>query len=168
MRIHGNKITDGALRRAAMSAGMANVTVRFTPHGSRSRALAYEVQLRGTSPRRANSGRYGADTRSASYAAGEHAATWDEWGMFLAALFDADPSVTVPRVYDSAEHFHWATGDRFRTLTADRQHRPGHRWEHTGESATGAYSVSRCRKCNAIVRYMMPGRMFAELSEAVL
>jgi hypothetical protein len=164
MRIHGNKITDATLAHALASHGMTGVTAIMSAHGSRSRARAYEVQLRGTSPRRPNSGGYGPlDTAS-----GDHAATWDEWGMFLAAVFAADPSVTVPRVYDSAEHFHWATGDRFRTLTAADQHRTGHRWEYTGESVTGAYSVSRCRGCDAMVRDVAYGRTFAELSEAVL
>lgn len=155
MRIHGDNITGGTLGRAAP----VNVTVRFEPHGSRIRARAYEVQLRGTSPRRPNGGGYGPlDTAS-----GEHAATWDEWGMFLAAVFAADPTATVPRVYDSAEHFHWATGARFRTLTADRQHRTGHRWEFTGEAVTGLYTVSRCRGCDALTRWMVHGHTFAEL-----
>jgi hypothetical protein len=162
MRIHGNDITDATLAHAAASHGMTSVTVLFEPHGSRSRARAYEVQLRGTSPRRPNSGGYGPlDTDS-----GLHAATWDEWGMFLAAVFAADPSVTIPRLYDDAVHFHWATANRFRTLTADQQHRTGHRWEYVGPSLTGTYTVRQCKGCPAIVRTPGYGRTFAEFREA--
>lgn len=102
MRIH----TDTLSRHDVLAAAgaLSGVYVYATPHGSRKRDHAFEVALRGSEERhtrRPNSGRYGAD----SY---EYAATYSDWGYFLAALFAADPNLTTT-YYSSANGFHSET-----------------------------------------------------------
>lgn len=140
MRIHTNTLTAVDVYTAA---GIAGATVEtLTEHGSRSRARAFNVKLSGSSSHRPND-----RGRSDCYAA-----TWDEWGIFLAELFKRDDSVTVPNVYPDAEVFHWMTGNRFESLTLAAQHR-NHRWEYSGESVTGSYFVRQCSGCEAIQRH---------------
>lgn len=78
MRIHTDN--DLSLSLAARTAGVSLAYVK--QHGSKSRARAYEVALNGSSP-------YQCAHRTAE--SGDKAATWDEWGIFLDALFDQDP-----------------------------------------------------------------------------
>lgn len=150
MRIHGNTITPEEIRAAALSAGCGVEVLR--EHGSRSRARAYEVQLSGRS---ITGGQYGATPY--------RTATWDEWGMVLADMFRADASLRVPGTYETAEHFHWATCERYRDLTPAGVHLR-HRWTNVGVSAGGAYRVARCedrgrsRGCGAMLRIITPGR----------
>lgn len=139
MRIHANTLTPAHLQDAAARAG---VRVHWTRHGSRSRAYAYGITLEGSGAN-TNTGRYGAsDTPGA---------TWDEWGIFLAAVFTHDPTVTIPRVYVNADHFAWATGNRYADLVPGGQHRR-HRWDYSGDSVTGSYYVNACKGCGAIRR----------------
>lgn len=141
MRLHSDKIVWDDIAKACYAAGMRGVSHSTTEHGSRIRDRAFEVKLTGNSPRRPNGGvRPGTD---------DHAATWDEWGMFLAYLFKIDPNMVAGDsgrpAYDGAENFHAATGGRFETLTADDQHR-SHKWENIGAH------LFECR-CGATVDY---------------
>jgi len=139
MRIHSDSVSELEVRKAATLAGVG--FTRFALKGSRSRAQAFDVILTGSSTRRQNFG--GPDM----------AATWDEWGIFLGHLFGLDPAMVAKDAYASAEHFHWATGGRYRdgNLRPSTQH-PKHTWEYTGQSAAGAYSVHECA-CGAIRRF---------------
>lgn len=148
MRIHSNTLTVTDLAEAGKRAGYA-VGVRFSWHGSRRRAAAWDVSLTGTSSRRPNN--QGAWTEDDSYAA-----TWDEWGMFLAEIFRRDPLAVIPKVYESAEHFRWATCARFDTLEpAGQCSRSGHKWSFSVPVATGSYSVRQCQReeCGASERF---------------
>lgn len=133
----------------------------ITTHGSQIRTRALEVQMSGDASRRTNSGNRGAGD--------DFAATWDQWGLFLAEAFRRDPDMLVGSrkypVYDGAAHFHWVTGGRYATgheigqtlgrggWKSDNYHR-AHRWGYSAAVATGAYLVSECtnRTCTAIVR----------------
>lgn len=134
MRIHtSDAITAQILYAATSAAGMTGVDVDASRHGSRTHAQAWEVSLTGTSSRRPNPGTGG------NYPSDLHAATWDEWGMFLAALYAVDPQMRAGGAkhptYTSAEDFHAVTRDRYRVLTAPYQHGGGgHRWESDGEA----------------------------------
>lgn len=132
MRIH-TQLHDRALYDATLE---AHVTfARFETHGSRTRRFAYDVILSGAvSNRHMNSGRYGALSFDDGYCA-----TWDEWGIFLAQIFDLDP-IAHCYAYMGAEDFHYKTGDRFRTLKWADQH-PNHHWV-----------ASECR-CGAVRRW---------------
>lgn len=167
MRIHTNTLTPADLTAAAERAGRA-VTMTYSQYGSRSHARAYDVTLRGSSSRRPNSGNGGRFRDDDPNAPHEHAATWDEWGMFLGELFRRDPGAVVPRVYESADHFRWATDGRFDALTPDRQHgRAGHRWEPMGTAASGTYYVHECKTCDARTRNVAFGHTWAEIDGEV-
>lgn len=127
MRIHSDTLTPADVYAAARAAG-PGVGVTVTRHGSRSRSHALDVKLTGTSSRRPNSGnggRFRDDDPGAPYA---HAATWDEWGMFLARLFDVDPAARCWAYPGGRVDFDAVTRGRFDTLTPDEQHRL-HRWD---------------------------------------
>lgn len=118
-------------------------------HGSRSRAHGFDLRLT-ADPRKGrrrftNSGYAGATD-------GEYAATWDEWGIILAALYEADPNMTGD-YYADAEHYHWSTGNRFRDGGPAETH-DTHRWAYKGHHLTGdGYPVSEC-KCGSLRRYV--------------
>jgi len=146
MRIHSDSIEELDIRKAARRAGIG--FTRFSLHGSRKRAAAFDVIMTGSSPRRQNQGE-------------DMAATWDEWGVFLSTLFGLDEHMVTP-YYEDAEHFHWMTGGRFVDFDLSTQHAAGHRWQWQGTSMTGTYSVASC-KCGATQRWMVHGHKFAEI-----
>jgi len=119
MRIHSDIIvnrdiydaTDYATRLTRTTAKdrgvYAHATVRATRmdlHGSRKRARAFDVLLTGTNTRGQNG-----NPRTP-------AATYDEWGNFLAHLFSIDPAM-VCDYYASAEDFHAKTDGKYRATT---------------------------------------------------
>lgn len=141
MRIHTDTLTErdiyDACRKAKVSAPV------FTRHNSRKRDHAFEVQLSGSSPYR-------------SQGHGDHAATWDEWGVFLAHLFYRDPKAFVGSKnwnYDGQEHFHYRTGhrfvwrpDTFNYMPSDTH--PRHKWWTDG-TGTGQF----CQNCTAVLKW---------------
>lgn len=129
MRLHTDTLTRADLAAAVERAGLRPGNLTVTEHGSRSHTRAWNVYLTGTSSRRTNSS-------SGTEAHAGHAATWDEWGMFLADLYRRDPGMVAGSpgapVYTDARDFHTITHGRFRYLTPDEQHGgAGHRWEVT-------------------------------------
>jgi hypothetical protein len=84
MRIHSDHLTTSDVYRAARHARVD--VVELTEHKSQSRDHSFNVKLEGESRRRPNGGASGK-----GYASG-YAATWDQWGVFLAILFDIDPA----------------------------------------------------------------------------
>ena len=149
MRVHTNLSRDQVV--ACVPAG---VTIHhMSEHGSRSRPRAFNVVLEGSSI-------YGGQFGNQDYSAG----TWDEWGIFLGALFALDPAAHVGKTYLDADHFHWVTGDRYRAeagLTVANQHKR-HNWDYKGVAVTGSYLVHECR-CGAIMRRMSQSRSFDEI-----
>ena len=107
MRIHTN-IANGAFLAQAMSDAAdkaPDVTLHIlSEHGSRSHYTAFEVALRGHGTRhtkRPNTGVRGANSD-------EYAATYDDWGWFLAALYDIDSTIKTDYYKDRAD-FHRQT-----------------------------------------------------------
>lgn len=118
MRIHTDKLTEqdflDVLARVQRKGRIA-FDVMFktlSQHRSQDYARSFEVQLEASSKdegdgrKWANSGSYGAATA--------YTATWDEWGWFLAELYDIDAFMRVgPKgspFYESDEDFHEKTG----------------------------------------------------------
>jgi hypothetical protein len=100
MRLHTDLLTASDLYRALPSC----VELDEIQRGSRSRDHAFEVALigRGTRhTRRRNTGQRGADGYS-------YAATWSDWGRWLAALFTIDPHAIAGH-YNGAADFHAKT-----------------------------------------------------------
>lgn len=121
MRIHSNQLTEKQLWQALkteQAAGRIAPSVRFktlTTHTSQSHARAFEVQLesthlvKGDGRRRGNSGSYGAMNDGCNYAA-----TYDEWGWFIARLFTLAPDTVIGSVknpmYADQDDFDTRTG----------------------------------------------------------
>lgn len=111
MRIHtnGNADTLREALKAAQEAGKVPGHVyfdRFTPHRSTTHQSAYEVHL-GTDHKVPGDGRRA--PMHSSYEFASYAATYDEWGWFLAALFDRDPEAKVVGAYKGQGDFHATT-----------------------------------------------------------
>lgn len=141
MRIHTDKLSMADVSRAAYNAGATVETLE--PHGSRSRAFAYEVKLTGTSRRRPNGGTYGADRDA-------YAATWDQWGVFLGLLFDIDSSMTTAYYADQTAFDHHTDG-RFSGLDASDITIPLNH-DHTFRFQ-GVPREQQCTKCGAVQRW---------------
>ena len=141
MRLHSDTLTRDDVYNATHAAQMTGVKADATQHGSRSKARAFEVHLTGTSFRRPNSGGWGATTDDDT-----HAATWDEWGMFLNYLYSIDPNMIVGSpgrpTYADLYDFDATTTSRFMFLEASEQHR-NHKWIPLGAR------VFEC-KCGAV------------------
>lgn len=152
MKIHSNFLTAQDMLSAAAYTGVR--LVEFDTVGSRSRAHAFTFSLTGTS------------SHNRGFGAEGKAATWDEWGIVLGRLFKIDTAAhTGKNGYLSAEHFHWQTGDRFRSLTPADQHKR-HRWEVGRANLTGVYSATRCEAddCEAIHRWILSPHKWAEIA----
>lgn len=134
MRLHTDKITGLDIYNAAKD--LPGVVVAYTDHGSRSHDHAFEVRLEGNGTR-------------AGYATKDHqGATWDEWGVFIARLYQVDPNAlwgsAKHPVYDGADNFHYLTADRFYDGTMPTDTHPRHKWEYQG-----GYQNFACKKCSA-------------------
>ena len=117
MRLHTDTLTHADILVAARAAGRG-IYADAHVHGSRSRHHAFEIKLEtggGTdchgTPRRRR-----ADTGSSGYGA-----TYDEWGYFIAALFDIEPTATFgpyksARDFDEKTRFAYAPEDPGRAL----------------------------------------------------
>ncbi len=153
MRIHTDKMTAVRQHIYQATGALPGVYAEVSEHGSRSRRGALELRLTGNGTRRPNSGRWGAEPYG-----GEYAATWDEWGVVIAAVYAADPdaiwgSAKRP-VYAGADDFHWQTGERFAhvalilevgdyVLLMPEDTHAVHMWDYV------AQGTRECRKCSA-------------------
>jgi hypothetical protein len=115
VRIHTSVLSGVDLEIAARRANV--FFTRSTKHGSRKRDYAYDVILSGNSPFNQNGGN-------------AKAATWDQWGIFLAELYKRDPDM-ITNAYPDVDTFHYATAHRFHYLTIEHQH-IRHKWENCG------------------------------------
>lgn len=134
VRIHtSHVVTEDVLRDAAR---IARVGLTLTEHGSRSADHAWDVHLTGASRRRPNS-----RTRDL----GVYAATWDQWGVFLAHLFEVDPDAHC-WAYMSATDFHLRTGGRFAHGWPDDAH-GDHKFSGIRPNVQG------CARCSATMSW---------------
>lgn len=111
MKMHTDTLTRADLHAALRDAEAACPTLRdvwleAVGAGSRSRNRAYVFRLEALrgSGRRRNSGTHGAE---ASYAA-----TWDEHGHWMAAVYALDPEARIGP-YADADDFHAQTEGRY-------------------------------------------------------
>ena len=131
MRIHTDNLLTGDFYDAARAAG---VTISHnTMHNSRSRARAYDFSLRGDSRRYPMGGRTDDG----------HAATWDQWGIFLSVLFGRDPNARISAVYEGLAQFEAKTFHRFSEGDVPVDMHGDHKWEFF------APYVQKCKHCTA-------------------
>lgn len=99
MRLH-TSLTETELYCAMIDVG-TDVYLDYTRHGSRSHERAFEVSLTGFGARHTrakNTGTVGA------FGYGERAATWSDWGRFIAGVFERDPSAKCAYYADAADY----------------------------------------------------------------
>lgn len=117
---------------------------KFTEHKSRTHTHAFEIQLSGN-------GRNSRWTNSGTHGAGwVKAASWDEWGIYLGAIFRADKNARVGgtgkyTIYADAFDFMWRTGGRYDEAFTVADQCANHKWSWWCGSG-------ECTKCGAIVR----------------
>ena len=150
MRLHTNTLTESDIRDAARRAGVT--LEHLGRHGSRKRAHAFEVALSGSG---VTGGQWGGG--------GYKSATWDEWGIFLGALYRADAEMVAGNAYRNAEHFRWVTSARYDELTPAGQHYR-HRWDFQGAVVTGSYWVYECKGCDAHMRRLATGYQWEDVA----
>lgn len=165
MRLHTNTNLMGGFTRAAKIAGAE--VFDLVSNDSRSHEHGFTVKLTGDAPSRPN----GWDR----YNDGDvHAASWDQWGIFLSVLFDTDREMVVGSVanpvYANVYDFDRKTNGRFarhmntdgvRLDPATMEHltmplgtyvpvdmHNRHVWDYQGELVTNG-GIFRCRKCTA-------------------
>lgn len=135
MRLHTNILTRDDLYKA--TADLPGVSIKATEHGSRSHARGFEVHLTGTSNSRPNREHW----------ADEYAATWDEWGVAIARLYDIDPDAVWGGVknpiYDGSDDFHFQTGYRFEGGQMPKDTHKRHNWQYV------APREFACKTCTA-------------------
>lgn len=143
MNIHSNAVDYFEIKRAASAAGCSVEVEEFQ---SRSASNGFRVYLSGSSPHLQN--RYNA------HGYRDQAATWDEWGMFFAALYLIDPSMIVgssrkKAIYSGTRDFSFKTEYRFTSIRpADMVHKT-HQWVMNESGWTeirhpeGIYSTER-------------------------
>lgn len=113
MKLHSDTLNVRDIEAALMQCkldGKVNSFVRFETFdvkGSRSRQNGYEIQLGwygtkipGDGRRWKNSGNYGADSERNGN--GVYAATYDEWGWFIAELYRLDGNLVFGHYKDRA------------------------------------------------------------------
>lgn len=131
MRIHSNALTSLDIYRATNA--LPGVYAEVTPKGSRTHVGAFEIRLTGTSTRRTMDGQ-------------DQAATWDEWGVFIAAIYEVDPAAVFGSVkspnYRDSNHFHAVTRYRFDADALPEDTHQQHNWRFNG-------AVNECTKCSA-------------------
>ncbi len=114
MRILSDVLTRESFRDILNSTGLAREGVYvwdLTEGRSRKRARGFTLYLAATyreGRRLSNSG---------PNQVRHTVPTYDEWGVFLAALFDVDPNAHTS-YYDGREDFHRKTRDAYHTTTA--------------------------------------------------
>lgn len=103
MRLHTDLLTADELRAALVATGLSKKGVWLEvceEKGSRSHRRAFEVRL-GAEQRPGrhytNSGKYGANT-------GFYAATYDEWGYWLAEVYRRDAYVKAGQYADRVDY----------------------------------------------------------------
>lgn len=154
MRIHSDRLTYRDLIAAAR---VARADIEMTDHDSKSRDRAFDVHLTGESRRRPN--RRGQGDPDA------YAATWDQWGVFLAALYERDDRLVTP-YYSDASDFADRTGDRFgapeTVMESDGYHDRfvAYGWPDDAHGDhrfkfQGVPREQRCTKCSAVTRWMV-------------
>jgi hypothetical protein len=139
VRIYTSQLT----RQDLFDALPKGVYIDWSVHGSRKRARCFNVALSTDhNHRRPNPGH-----GFARELIGNYAATWDEWGLFLAVLFAKDPEA-IAGVIASADDFAWKTGGHYGDGSADIAYCPNHKWDYVEPG------LRTCAKgCGAVQRW---------------
>jgi len=141
MDLHTDNILSGDLYAAAREAGVTIESAGL--HGSRSHDHKWSIYLSGSSNRYSN----GRDHK---------AATWDEWGVFMAALYRVEAAArwgTKSFGYADAWDFHQKTQDRFSHGAPQDMHTQ-HKWQYDYNLSSPLADIAYhyCTGCSARTR----------------
>lgn len=144
MLIHTDSpgIVEDAIIQAALK--LDNVFWATERGGSQSRSHSISLHLEG-------SGHLGNTATSPGTL--RPRATWDEWGVVLAHIFEADRHARTAQ-YEGIEDFHHKTADRFDALELPEDTHITHRWLPR-ENGIEDF----CTKCSAVKRHTLPSRI---------
>lgn len=143
MKIHTNELDttdiwsaiEDANRNLESEEGIVPIFAeRLEYAGSRSHEYAFDIVLSGDSSRNAMHKEF-------------KSATWDQWGEFIAGLYERESGILMP-LYVSRKHFHYTTTGRF-ALGGNFEYHRKHKWTRTGG---GAPDMSQCSGCGALHR----------------
>lgn len=141
MRLHTDTITSQQIYHVANTFGVS--VNELSSHGSRSHDHAFDVYLEGSSNRQSN----GRDHK---------AATWDEWGMIMAALYVIDPDAmwgSKAWGYKNVHDFHTQTCDRFANgVPADLHTQHKWQYDHARSMPLSDVAYHYCTGCTARMR----------------
>lgn len=109
--VHTMKTIVEAKDRATAAGKLPkHITLELMGSGSRTRNAAFVIRLY-TEFKQPGDGRRRVNTGNAGSGA-DYAATWDEWGWFMAEVFAADPDASFDR-YDGVADFNARTDGAF-------------------------------------------------------
>lgn len=144
MLIHTDSpgIVENAIIEAALK--LDNVFWATERGGSESRSYSIDLHLEGSGLR----GNTATDRGTL-----RPRATWDEWSVVLAHIFEADRDARTAQ-YEGLYDFHHKTAGRFDALELPEDTHTTHRWmpREDGDEAF-------CTKCSAVKRYTLPSRI---------
>ena len=146
MFIHTNLLTEDDVQRIVTS-HVKGIIPLTKEHGSRSHQRKIRLDLADNGALTVKGRRVGA----ASTLAGSKGATFDEWGIVINAIFEADRDAVVGP-YPSYGDFLYMTDWRYQDLEWDDQH-GRHRWEFLAPREFGCEcgAVKRDRVGNGFV-----------------
>lgn len=107
MKLHTDRLDSFEVLAMLDKAGLSDEGVwadTCTPKGSRSRKRAFDVHLSATPGK----DRFGKARRAPQTPNGARAATYDEWGLFIAQVFRLDPDA-IFGPYKGRDHFNELT-----------------------------------------------------------
>ena len=106
MRLHTSLTKDDVAQALRESVGPDGVYFdHFTLHSSRTHPQAYELRLT-ADPGRDRNGKARRNVNTGQYGMGAYkAATYDEWGYFMAAVYARDSFAKFGTAYNGAEDF---------------------------------------------------------------
>lgn len=155
MKIYLSKVVDASdFYRAAFHAQMWTENERW--HGSRYADVAEVLEFNGYG----NDDVHSARRPNERVSTGNYAATWDQWGILLALIFDLDPDAKVGGYkrpyYNGADDFHYQTGARFTDTgvinAGIMAMLTDFHGDHTWRSGNYYYE-QHCTKCSAVRRW---------------
>lgn len=129
MRIHSDTLTAEDISEATHARGMRGVFPEIAVKGSQKRTRRFDVRLTGSGQLPISIVTAGPSGAFITHNA--KVATWDEWGMYIDALYQIDPEAIIGP-YKGREDFRTSTYKRFDTLTAPFQHEK-HAWRFAGD-----------------------------------
>ena len=126
MKVHTSLTLSQIYRLMDADDRLRDVLANVEQVGSRTHANGFHIKLYSYLPTSSVNGAKRKRPMGHRLGDTEYAATFDEWGYWFAALFEADPTarcggtVALPE-YANREHFHERTSNAYRPVVASQE-----------------------------------------------